>query len=252
MKRKRRRSTARVKLEDRKAKAKSERRKQLLTAGMTVAALMFVGLLVLLGARSGKSGGQVTTEVQDVETGVTEDGFPYQGSPDAPVKLVEYSDYLCGHCANFALETEPRLIKEYVATGQVQYIYHYYALQQTLLAEASHCAADQGHFWEYHRVMFASQNRFGSVSTMEELQALLIEFAAQVGLDTSEFETCWSSHRHQDAIIEAATSARESGVGSTPTFSIQGELFVGNQPYEVFQQAIEASLAGEAGSKAGQ
>ena len=88
MKRKRRRSTARVKLEDRKAKAKSERRKQLLTAGMTVAALMFVGLLVFLGAQSRKGGGQVTTEVQDVETGVTEDGFPYQGSPDAPVKLV--------------------------------------------------------------------------------------------------------------------------------------------------------------------
>jgi protein-disulfide isomerase len=252
MKKSRRRRTAKVKSKNRAAQAQSERRKQLLTAGMTVAALMFVGLLVFLGAQSRKSGSQVTTEVLEVETGITEDGFPYQGAPDAPVKLVEYSDYLCGHCASFALETEPRLVEEYVATGQVQYIYHYYALQQTLLAEASHCAADQGHFWEYHRLMFASQDRFGSISTMEELQALLVEFAEQVGLDTSEFETCWNSHRHQDAIIESATSAQEDGVAYTPTFSIQGELFVGNQPYEAFQQAIEASLAGEAGSKAGQ
>jgi protein-disulfide isomerase len=236
MTRKRRRS---------KAKAGRERRKRHLIAGVTVTALLVSTLLVFLGAQSRKSGGEVKTESVGIETGVTEDGFPYQGAPDALVKLIEYSDYLCGHCKNFALEKEPRIVEEYVATGKVQYIYHYYALgeAQVLVGEAAHCAADQGHFWEYHKVVFENQGRFREISTLEELLELLAEFAGQVGLDVPDFETCWNSHRHQETIIEAVMAAREIGVGGTPTFSIQGELIVGNQPYDVFQQAIEASLS---------
>jgi protein-disulfide isomerase len=246
-----------------KAKAEFERRKRLLVAGVTVVALSVVTLLIFLGVQARKSGGETKiepvatgteivgdgreTETDPVgpETGITEDGFPYQGSPDAPVKFIEYSDYLCGHCGNFALEKEPRIVKEYVTTGKVQYIYHYYALgeAQVLLGEAAHCAADQGHFWKYHKVMFENQGRFGSISTWEELQALLVEFAGQVGLDVPDFETCWTSHRHQQTIINSIMSAREVGVGGTPTFSIQGELIVGNVPYDTFQQAIEAALA---------
>ena len=231
-----------------------EAHKRLAVAGTTLGALLVVVALALLGAYSRAQERVVVVDPPDVEpdveeeaeggieTGVTEDGFPYQGSPDAPVKLIEYSDYLCGHCKDFALETEPRLVEEYVATGKVQYIYHYFVLGQTLLDEAAHCAADQGHFWEYHRVMFAGQSRFGDISTMEALQALLVEFAEQVGLDVPEFEACWSSHRHQQAIIEATQAGFDMGINGTPTFSVQGELMVGNQPYENFQKAIEASL----------
>jgi protein-disulfide isomerase len=221
-----------------------EQRKRLLVAGMTIVALAFVGLLVYLGVLSRSQAG-IKIDLAGVETGITEDGFPYQGSPDAPVKLIEYSDYLCGHCRNFVLETEPKIINDYVATGKVQYIYHYYALgeAQVLLEEAGHCAADQGHFWAYNKLMFENQERFRTVESLEGLQALLNEFAGQAELDVAEFETCWNSHQYQKSIIELIQSAQEKGIGGTPTFSIQGELIVGNQPYEVFQQTIEASLA---------
>jgi protein-disulfide isomerase len=231
-----------------------EAHKGLAVAGTTLGAVLVVVVLVLLGAYSrsqetgavvegpdGEGGSEENVE-GGIETGVTEEGFPYQGSPDAPVKLIEYSDYLCGHCKDFALETEPRIVEEYVATGKVQHIYHYFVLSQPLLDEAAHCAADQEHFWEYHRVMFAGQSRFGDISTMEELQALLVEFAQQVGLDVPEFEACWTSHRHQQAILEATQEGIDQGISGTPTFSVQGELMVGNQPYENFQKAIEASL----------
>jgi predicted DsbA family dithiol-disulfide isomerase len=78
---------------------------------------------------------------------------------------------------------------------------------------------------------------------LEELQDLLSQFAQQRGLDVSAFEACWSSHQHQESIVESVLSARESGVGGTPAFSIQGELLVGNQPFDRFREAIEASLA---------
>jgi protein-disulfide isomerase len=225
------------------AKAKLEHHKQLLIVGMTIVAVMFVALLIYLGALS-RSRGEIKTEPAEIETGITADGFPYQGSPDAPVKLIEYSDYLCGHCRSFALETEPKIVNDYVATGKVQYIYHYYALGRTqvLLEEAAHCAADQGHFWAYHKLMFENQDRFRTVKSLEDLQALLNEFAGQANLDVAGFETCWNSHQYQESIIELILSAQEKGIGGTPTFSIQGELIVGNQPYQVFQQAIEASL----------
>jgi len=202
-----------------------------------------VGLAVL-GACSNNDGDNTESKAEELEVGITQDGFPYKGSPDAPVKIIEYSDYLCGYCRGYALEKEPLITKEYVETGQVQYIYHYYALgeAQVLLGEAAHCAADQGQFWDYHKVMFESQDRFGSVATMADLQALLRQFSEQAGLDVTEFEACWDSHRHQQTIIDAVMSAREKGVSRTPTISIQGELFVGNQPYEVFQKAIEAAL----------
>jgi protein-disulfide isomerase len=220
-----------------------EHRKRLLVAGMTIAALVFVALLIYLGTLS-RSRGEIKTELAEIETGITADGFPYQGSPEAPVKLIEYSDYLCGHCRSFTLEKEPMIVNEYVATGKVQYIYHYYALgrAQVLLGEAAHCAADQGHFWAYHKVMFENQDRFRTVESLVDLQTLLNEFAGQANLDVAGFETCWNSHQYQESIIELILSAQEKGIGGTPTFSIQGELIVGNQPYQVFQQAIEASL----------
>jgi protein-disulfide isomerase len=202
-------------------------------------------MLVLAGACSSENGEDTGPTKDEPETGITEDGFPYKGSPDAPVKVIEYSDYLCGHCQGFALEKEPLIDEEYVAAGKVQYIYHYYALgqAQVLLGEAAHCAADQDGFWEYHTTMFENQSQFGAVESMEDLQGLLSEFAEQAGLDVNEFEACWNSHQYQQTIIDAVMAAREDGVGGTPTISIQGELVVGNQPYDVFKDAIEAALA---------
>ena len=222
-----------------------ENHKPRLIIGVTAIAVLIFVFLVILGAESRKDGEKTLTEHGEVATGITADGYPYKGSPEAPVKIIEYSDYLCGQCKNFAFDTEPLIVDEYVASGKVQYIFHYYALgeAQVLLGEASHCAADQGHFWEYHKLMFENQGRFGSISSLEDLQNLLIQFAQQVGADVSAFETCWSSHQHQESIVESVLSARESGVGGTPAFLIQGDLLVGNQPYDAFREAIEASLA---------
>jgi protein-disulfide isomerase len=221
------------------------RRGSLSITGTAALSVLGILLLVLIGACSGNNEGESGTNSAEPGIGITEDGFPYKGAPNAPVKVIEYSDYLCGHCRNFALEKDPLITEEYVDAGKVQYVYQYYALgnAQVLLGEAAHCAADQDRFWEYHKIMFENQGQFGSVETIEDLQLKLTEFAELAELDVADFEECWISHQHQQTIIDSVLAARDKGVGGTPTISVQGELIVGNQPYDVFKEAIENALA---------
>jgi protein-disulfide isomerase len=177
--------------------------------------------------------------------GLTAEGYPYLGSPDAPVKMFEYTDYFCGHCAYFALEKVPLIEEEYVATGKVQYIMQYYALGQDArlsVVEAGACAADQGHFFEYQRALFSNQQELGN-TPVDQWKDLLMQYAGQVGLDVATFEDCWEQMPHQEQILASINDARQKGVGSTPAFLINGQLVVGNQPYEQFQAVIEQALS---------
>jgi protein-disulfide isomerase len=177
--------------------------------------------------------------------GLTVEGYPYLGSPDAPVKMFEYTDYFCGHCAYFSLEKVPLIEEEYVATGKVQYIMQYYALGQDarlLVVEAGACAADQGHFFEYQRTLFSNQQELAN-TPIDQWKDLLMQYAGQVGLDVATFEACWEQAPHQEQILTSINDARQKGVSGTPAFLINGELVVGNQPYEQFQAVIEQALA---------
>jgi len=185
-------------------------------------------------------------ETAGAEAGVhlTAEGYPYLGSPDAPVKMYEFSDYFCGHCAQFALDKAPLIEEEYVNTGQVQYIVQYYALgmdARLSVVEAGACAADQGHFFEYQRRLFSSQQQLAQ-APVDQWGDILLGLAQQTGLDVDVFGSCWEEMPHQEQIMASVSAARQKGVSSTPSFLINGELLIGNQPYEVFQAAIEKAL----------
>jgi protein-disulfide isomerase len=180
----------------------------------------------------------------EVDAGLTAEGYPYLGSPDAPVKMYEFSDYFCGHCAHFALDTAPLIEQEYVNTGQVQYIVQYYALgmdARLSVVEAGACAADQGRFFEYQRELFSQQQQLGQ-TPVDQWGDLLLGYAQQLGLDVDVFGSCWEQAPHQEQILASIDAARQKGVGGTPAFLINGELVVGNQPYEQFQAIIEQAL----------
>ncbi|RMF29494.1 MAG: DsbA family protein [Chloroflexi bacterium] len=219
------------------ARAQARRRRQRITLiGIAVVvALLITGGLILLGTGRSSNTADLSS---DVPTGFTDEGFPYRGSPDAPVKIIEFSDYLCPHCRDFNLETAPRIDETFVATGKVQYINHYFALgpNRIPIVEAAYCAADQGKFWEYHHTLFANQGRFQ--------RADLIGYARQLGLDVETFTQCLDSGKHRQAIEAAIQSAQELGVNATPTFLINGQMLRGAYPFEIFQQVIEQALAG--------
>ncbi len=103
-------------------------------------------------------------------------------------------------------------------------------------ALASRAAQEQGKFWEYHDLLYENQSSPGAFSD-ENLLAL----AREAGLDVAEFETSLASGEHRREVMDAFEEGQRSGITGTPTFVINGQILVGAQPMEVFEQAIEGA-----------
>jgi protein-disulfide isomerase len=186
------------------------------------------------------------------------------GDPNAPVKIVEYSDYQCPFCANFSHETEAQIIEAYVKTGKVHFTYHSFGnwvsdninkstggdnTESEQAAMASYCAADQEQFWEYHDYLFANQNGENQGGfARNRLEA----FAEKLGLDMTAFKSCMDSNKYagqvaqdqQDGVAAITAAPNYDGKGyGTPSFIVNGKLINGAQPFSVFQQEIDAALA---------
>jgi protein-disulfide isomerase len=124
-----------------------------------------------------------------------------------------------------------------VEQGLVRFGYQHFAFlgpESQSTAEASECAAEQGAFWTYHDLLFERQ---GGVNP-----DILSQFAAELGLDTQAFKTCLDSGKYTSLVRDETAAAQALGVTGTPSFLINGRPLVGAQPFEVFQQAIEAEL----------
>ena len=169
------------------------------------------------------------------------------GNPNAPVIFEIYSDFGCGHCANFAQSTGELIIDEYVTTGQVYMVYNsvgsimrHPASMATI--EAAYCAGEQNKFWEYHDILFANQAMlFANIN--QKLNKILIAFADSLKMDTDTFSSCIGSNRFNDQIQQDAIDATAAGINLTPSFLINGELIVGNQSYSDFKFAIDSALS---------
>ena len=166
------------------------------------------------------------------------------GNPDAPVTIVEYSDYKCSHCAHFALVTEPILVQEFIETDKVYFVSRSVGMllgsaPSVLATEASYCAGDQNKYWELHDLIFANQ---GSTFT----QGALEKWAKTAGADLGELKDCMSKNVYLDRIDQDQVDAEAEGVSGTPsfvvTYEVNGEVvkkfFPGDYPLESFQQTI--------------
>ena len=156
------------------------------------------------------------------------------GDPNAPVTIVDFSDFGCSHCATFAETTAEQIVENYVATGDVRFEFRSVGAllnnpNTTLAAEAAYCAADQNMFWEYHDILFANQfTLFSNPST--EIGNYLSEFANHLEMDVDTFESCLETGKHKEQVSQDEIDALEGGINSTPSFLINGVLFVGNLP----------------------
>ncbi|HNJ12098.1 MAG TPA: thioredoxin domain-containing protein [Anaerolineales bacterium] len=182
------------------------------------------------------------------------------GDPNAPVKLVEYSDYQCPFCERFASETEAKLVEAYVSTGKLYFTYRSAGnwvsdnirggkTESEDAAKAAYCAGDQNLYWEMHDMLFA--NVLGEdVDSFTDRR--LAAIAEQTGVDMTQFNDCYSSGKFDDQVFQDGKDALTAGVRGTPGFVLSyvnasGEevtqLIEGAQPFDVFAQAIEAALA---------
>jgi protein-disulfide isomerase len=214
-------------------------------AAIVVLVLALVAVLIwsFTAERDGKAtgnnnvaaaGNQVmdAATLQAMTTLASDDAF--LGAKDAPVIMVEFSDYQCPYCAKFWSDAWPKIKTNFVDTGVVNFVYRDLPLSfhnnAQKAAEASECANEQGKFWEYQDLLFANQQKLDVNS--------LKKYAADLGLDVAKFDNCLTSGKYATEVSEDAAAAAQFGISGTPGFVINGQVVSGAQPYEKFEQII--------------
>ena len=180
---------------------------------------------------------------------------PFRGAKDAPVTIVEITDYQCSFCSRHVLQTLPQIEKEYIATGKVKY----YVLDLPLesihrdafkAAVAVRCAGEQGKYWEMHDRLFANQQ------TLNQWDA----HATAVGLDTARFGSCMTSDKYAADVRKDIAQTQVAGVTGTPGFyfgtaeangsKVKTMKFVnGARPFTTLKAEIDALLNARAGGQ---
>ncbi len=164
-------------------------------------------------------------------------GSPYEGKKNAPVTMIECSDFQCPFCARFFNDTQTELRKNEIKDGKVKLVFknfplpfHQYAEKA---AEAAECANKQGKFWQMHDLLFSSGGRLDIDS--------LKSYAKKIGLDQGKFDHCLDSGETAGMVSADKAQCAAAGVQGTPTFFINGKMLVGAQPYEQFKNLIGES-----------
>jgi protein-disulfide isomerase len=171
---------------------------------------------------------------------VQTDDDPSMGPENAPITIIEFSDYQCPFCAQWYAEVLTRLMTDY--EGKIRFVYRDFPLysihpQAQSAAEAANCAGEQAAYWPFHNALFSGKYNLGSDA--------YTRYAEELGLNVAQFSQCVSERRYKDEVDDDFKYATSVGVNSTPIFFINGLAIVGAQPYEVFQQVIDKELAGE-------
>lgn len=169
------------------------------------------------------------------------------GDPNAPVVIEQFSDFGCGHCADFALGTGEKIAEDYVATGKVFFISRSSGNlinnpNTQLAAEATYCAADQDMYWEYHDMVYTNQSIL-FYSGVTYIDKYLEAFADALGLDMRQFNKCVDDGENRERMLQDGIDAQAAGINSTPSFLINGTYTRGNLPYEDFQAYIDTALS---------
>jgi protein-disulfide isomerase len=177
----------------------------------------------------------VTVSLEPPRQKVEVAGHPAKGPKDAPIELVEFSDFQCPFCQR-ANPTIEQVLKTY--GDRIHFVYRNYPLPNhpnaRPAAEAAACADDQGRFWQYHDQLFANPSL---------TDASLKQYAAAIGLDATRFNACFDGRRFKSDVDKDIKEATAAGVTGTPAFFINGRALEGAQPFEAFKRVIDEELA---------
>jgi protein-disulfide isomerase len=170
------------------------------------------------------------------------------GSPSAPVEVIEFADFECPACAQFATLHEPDVRSRLVQTGQIRLRFLDLPLVEIghrnspTASLAAACANEQGKFWEMHDEIFAVQDRWATQRTGNP-RAVIDPLARKIGLDVQRYEQCMSSRRYLANIQAHRQAAQRYSVQSTPSFVIGGRVYSGNLPYDEFKRYVDQARA---------
>lgn len=251
-----------------------------LIAAIVFAAVVIGGALIFLGTKLGMSDSDLQVQIAEgINQYVVEQQRAYEeaqaganvprevsgdfsdndavlGDDDAPVTIVEFSDFQCPFCRSFYLGAYQQIKSEYVETGKVRLIYrdlplsfHQDALPAALAAECARAQGGDEVYFAMHDKIFEGQNKLNQeqdpsrVLTVEIPDESLNQYATELGLDVSKFQSCVTNEEFKDEIAADQADAQKAGIDGTPGFIINGKVISGAQPFSTFQQVIEAALA---------
>ena len=172
---------------------------------------------------------------------------PVMGAADAPVTLVEFTDYECPYCVRFTKTTFEQLKADYIDAGKLRLVVKDMPLAMHAnarkAAQASHCAGEQDAYWPMHKTLFENAKQLD--------EARLPSYAAQLSLDAKEFAACMGSERYLAAISSDVLEANRAGISGTPSFilgastgdTVRGNILKGARPFDIFKEQIDALLA---------
>jgi protein-disulfide isomerase len=166
---------------------------------------------------------------------VSLDDDPSIGPADAPITIVEFSDFNCPYCRKWQQETFPALMASY--PGQIHFVYRDFPVtsqESYIAAQAAECAGDQGKYWEFHDELFSGQQDLGTDAYEQ--------YAKEIGIDSQALLDCISNGKYANEVQADAAYAAGLGATGTPTFFINGLPFVGAQPLANFKQVIDSEL----------
>ncbi len=173
-------------------------------------------------------------------------GVPFLGKADAPLTLVMFTDYQCPFCSRFENQTLPEIKKQYIDTGRLRFVVRDLPLpfhpNAAKAAEATHCAQEQGKFWELREKLVNNGDKLNAKQ--------LPEYARSVGIDVDKFSACLESGRHAGPVKASADLAGTIGISGTPSFvvgrskgdKVDGVKLVGAQPFAAFDQKLKELL----------
>jgi len=180
-------------------------------------------------------------------------GAPVLGKDDAPLTLVEFTDYQCPFCSRHYRDTFPKIVQDFVDTGKVRYILREFPLVSihsaaSKASEAALCAGEQGKYWAMHQKIFENQRQI----QIDNLKA----HGENIGLDAGKLAECLDSGKFTERVKSDTSQGQKFGVRGTPSFFLgktgedsskftATERLVGAQPYDKFKAAIDALLGGE-------
>jgi protein-disulfide isomerase len=182
---------------------------------------------------------------------ISTDNDPIIGNPNAPITIIEFSDFQCPFCAKFHIQTLPKIMDEYIKEGTVKLVFRDFPIQSihsnALPASvAAECANEQGKFKEMHDKLFDKQNEWNNKNT-DNVIISFNQYALEIGLEEEKFDSCLRNGKYVEEIKKDLNDGRTYGISGTPGFFIGNDKigFVelnGAQPFESFKKVIDTQL----------
>ena len=177
-----------------------------------------------------------------------ESASPILGSTEAQITIVEFGDYQCEMCYSWFHNTRGTIIDNYVDSGKVNIVFvdlAFLGRDSPIAAQATHCADDQGKYWEYHSILYYKQE---GIDNGWASKSMLKEYANELKLDSDQFASCIDSAKYAKNVQNSYNAAVKMKVSSTPTFYLfdhengMVEKISGAQPLSVFVKTIDSML----------